>query len=206
LTKKLVALNEETWEAVKRAVAEVVNTVHNSRLRPDFSDETALAPETYVAWSEGIPALSESEGTGTGSGTGSASPSGANRPGQAICSIYQIIPDILTGKYVLQQVTTLQVQVFNVATTSIPRGWFVTTRDKFGRYLGLPPGASSRVYLMQAVGVIPTAVGDTQVPYNYVNNPGYPITAAAWAAGVATITTSVPHGMQVGQRGAVANK
>lgn len=129
-THQIRVISEEDWAILRKVVELNRNIVQNSTNRPNtqFLDgDDSMAPEVYIALppSGGIPAL-DSITVGTSSDN---PPAEGDRPGHAVCNIYQIVD----GE--LKLISGITRTVYNLSESEIAQDWILIQRDKFGRWL-----------------------------------------------------------------------
>ena len=102
--------------------------------------EDHQAPEVYIAKPQtvaGIPKLLPA-GIETGTATGTAiqvSNSLYDEPGKALCDLYQIVTDGVSGDPELHQIVGSTQMVYNLTEGDLEQDWLTVIRTKFGRWV-----------------------------------------------------------------------
>jgi len=127
--------------------------------------EDQSAPEVYVARPINgvIPAMTPASSTGTGTGTGTAPECDIyDSPGYAECRIYEIIDTDNCGP-ALMEVEDHDEKVYNLSETEISTGgdYIPVMRDKFGKWLAVPPSGGSPIKTICLTSTLAQGQGQT---------------------------------------------
>lgn len=140
MAKQLRVISDEDWMVLKKLVEQNRNTLQNPANRPSsigqyLAGDDSMAPEVYIALppSGGIPAL-DSITAGTSSDN---PPAEGDRPGHAVCTIYQIV----NGE--LKLMSGLTKTVYNLSESEIAQDWILIQRDKGGRWVAVQGGSGA---------------------------------------------------------------
>lgn len=161
---KLYALTKEERDILREMVKEYRGRRHNTPTRAQTAD-SSQAPEVYIAKvpSAGIPALKKGT-TGTGTHT-------HDQPGSAMCSLWNVNaqaylqntsnPLVLAAMLAASQ--PIKRLVLNLGQKTIPTGYILVCRDKWGQWIASTVGTNLR-YLAQLthdLTITPTGTGSS---------------------------------------------